>query len=131
MNLSPKPFKKTLTHSHSASSLRPINGLASLANQTRAQGHESLHKLVKQRQYESNAIDGILGVFLIIAGMLIFIVSAYSLIISKFLMPHTGNMILDWIKDDEYYCCLVPATLASTPLFMYANWVAMKYFRHS
>ena len=46
-------------------------------------------------------------------------------------MGYTGNFILDWIKDDDYYCYLVPATYVTTAFFMYANWTAMKYFRHS
>ncbi len=63
--------------------------------------------------------------------MLIFTFSLYSFIISKYFMGYTGNKILDWIKDDEYYCCLLPATYFSTFVFVYANWEAMKYFRHS
>ncbi len=72
-----------------------------------------------------------LGVLFIIAAATIFTFSLYAFIISKFLMPYTGNRILDWIKDDEYYCCLLPSTAISTMIFMYINWVAMKYFRHS
>ena len=92
---------------------------------------ESLLKLVKQKRYESNAIDGILGVVLILGAMFTFTFGIYSFIISKWLMPYTGNRILDEIKNDEYYCCLLPSTLITTLFFMYINWVAMKYFRHS
>jgi hypothetical protein len=81
-------------------------------------------------KYESNATDEILGVFLIILSAVIFMVCFYAFIISK-LMPYTGHKILDWIKDDEYYCCLIPSLLITTSLMMYINWAAMKYFRHS
>ena len=91
----------------------------------------SLQKLVRQTKYESNATDGILGYALIITAVLIFTYSLYAFIISKLFMPYTGNKILDWIKDDEYYCCLIPCTMLSTVIFMYFNWVSMKYFRHS
>ena len=92
---------------------------------------ESLIKLVKQTKYESNATDGVLGILFIVAAMVIFTFSLYAFIISKLFMPYIGNRILDWIKDDEYYCCLIPSTAISTFMFMYLNWVAMKYFRHS
>ena len=92
---------------------------------------ESLQQLVRQTRYKSNAIDGVLGFAFLFSAMLIFSISLYAFIISKFFMPYTGNRILDWIKDDEYYCCLIPSTMISSVLFMYINWVAMKYFRHS
>lgn len=79
----------------------------------------------------SNSTDKILGTLLIFLAAIIFSSSLYAFIISKFFMPYTGNKILDWIKDDEYYCCLLPATIASALVFTYFNWLAMKYFRHS
>ncbi len=113
---------------------QPINGLVELADSKKLKREpqpESLLKLVKQRRYESNAIDGILGLFLIFSALLIFTFYFYYFFISKFFIGYTGNIILDWIKDDDYYCYLLPATFVSTVFFMYANWSAMKYFRHS
>lgn len=92
---------------------------------------ESLKELAKHSRYKSIATDKVLGVLFIITALVIFTFSLYAFIISKFFMPYTGNQILDWIKDDEYYCCLIPSTIVTTLLFMYVNWVAMKYFRHS
>lgn len=100
-------------------------------NESWKQKRESLSNLVKQSKYESNATDGILGISLICVGALIFISALYAFIISKFFMPYTGHKILDWIKDDEYYCCLLPATFVVGVLFTYVNWLSMKYFRHS
>ena len=82
-----------------------------------------------QSRYVSNNTDGILGFMFILTAFIIFSFSLYAFVISKFFMPYTGNKILDWIKDDEYYCCLIPATIINTLIFTYFNWVAMKYFR--
>lgn len=82
-------------------------------------------------KYQSNETDGILGIALILIGALLFIWMAYAYFISKYFMPYTGHKLLDWIKDDDYYCCLVPSTLVVFFLFTYINWISMKYFRHS
>eukprot|EP00347_Sterkiella_histriomuscorum_P008243 403345834 len=100
-------------------------------NLQNTQGHESLSKLVKQSKYMSNQTDGVLGIIFLLAAGIIFSSTLYAFIISKYFMPYTGNKILDWIKDDEYYCCLIPATICSAAIFTYLNWLAMKYFRQS
>ncbi|TNV77096.1 hypothetical protein FGO68_gene13294 [Halteria grandinella] len=82
---------------------------------------ESLKELAKHSRYKSIATDKVLGVLFIITALVIFTFSLYAFIISKFFMPYTGNQI----------CCLIPSTIVTTLLFMYVNWVAMKYFRHS
>lgn len=46
-------------------------------------------------------------------------------------MPYTGNPVLDWIKDDHYYCVLVPALVPISIAFAYLSWVSMKFFKHS
>ncbi|KAI8058486.1 phosphatidylinositol N-acetylglucosaminyltransferase subunit Y-domain-containing protein [Syncephalis plumigaleata] len=70
------------------------------------------------------------GWILLIATYIMFVCGMYSVFISKW-MPDTGSVILDWIRDDQYYCLLVPLSL---PLFIYAvtcNWMGMKLFRHN
>ncbi len=60
-----------------------------------------------------------------------FIITMYQFVISKTIMPYTGNKILDWIKDDDYYCCLLPCTFLMFYIFSYFNWTSLKYFRHN
>lgn len=59
-----------------------------------------------------------------------FIVSMYAMVVSKF-MPETGNKLLDWIRDDDYYCILIPSTLVATVYTVTANWLGLKIFRHN
>ena len=76
-------------------------------------------------------MDELMGYILIVIGALIFITSTYSMIIAKIFMPYTGNIILDWIKDDEHYIFLVPSMVVTIMIFAYWNWVSMKFFRHN
>ena len=76
-------------------------------------------------------MDELLGYLLIITGLLIFVLSTYSMIISKLFMPYTGNKMLDYIKDDEHYMYLIPSITIVFVIFAYWNWVSMKFFRHN
>ena len=76
-------------------------------------------------------MDELVGYIMIGIGGLIFVSSTYCMLISKIMMPYTGNSILDWIKDDEYYIFLIPSLVVTTMVFGYWNWVSMKYFRHN
>ena len=73
----------------------------------------------------------ILGYAFVFAGFLFWVVGFYSVIVSKLFMPYTGHLILDWIKDDKYYCALIPSWLLSVAIVSWVNWVSMKYFRHT
>lgn len=59
-----------------------------------------------------------------------FVTSSYMLVISKF-MPYTGHAVLDWVKDDYYYCILFPLTIPVSVVFVYLNWTSLKFFRHN
>ena len=96
------------------------------------QEHEQLMETrIKRSQYDSNEMNELLGHLLIVLGAIVFVVSTYAMIISKVFMPYTGNKILDWIKDDEYYVFLVPSLAVTVIIFAYWNWVSMKFFRHN
>ena len=55
---------------------------------------------------------------------------SYAVIVSPFL-PHFDVWILDAIKDDEYYCILLPMTIVPSVLVLYLNWLGMKFYRHN
>lgn len=59
-----------------------------------------------------------------------YIIGMYALVVSK-IMPETGNPILDWIKHDYYYSSLVTVMLPVTVIFVYFNWLSLKFFRHN
>ncbi|KAL0080820.1 hypothetical protein J3Q64DRAFT_1757655, partial [Phycomyces blakesleeanus] len=69
------------------------------------------------------------GYFLLISTWLIFFITMYSLIGSHW-MPVTNNKVLDWIRDDDYYCYVVPVTAVVFIYFVVCNWMGMKFFRH-
>ena len=75
-------------------------------------------------------IAEILGFFLVGLGALLFILVFYSLFISPF-VGKTGHTILDFIRKDYYYTMLIPLIIPTTLLIVYANWLSIKFFRHS
>ena len=42
-----------------------------------------------------------------------------------------SNPVLKFIKNDDYYCFLVPLICPLSVLILYINWVCLKFFRHS
>ena len=71
------------------------------------------------------------GYVLICMGIVTWMYAFYSICLSKWFMPRTGHKVLDWVKEDMYYCCAVPCYLMIMCIVVYFNWSAMKYFRHA
>lgn len=98
----------------SGSSPSPMNPL--LAHQSRASYDSGvltpLRYLDKSQEPD---MTWIMGLMLLIATYVMFVASMYAIIVSK-IMPVTGNKVLDWIKDDRYYCYLVPLTFVPVTL---------------
>ena len=70
------------------------------------------------------------GWLLLIATLLFFAAIVYMLVVSK-LLPPTGHWLLDWVREDTYYCLLVPNTIVVTVFTIYLNWLGLKFFRHN
>ncbi|ORY05858.1 hypothetical protein K493DRAFT_192505, partial [Basidiobolus meristosporus CBS 931.73] len=70
------------------------------------------------------------GYVLLIATYVLFVLFMYAIVVSK-LMPYTGNKYLDWIKEDTYYCLLIPVTWFVSVYAVFWNWMGMKFFRHN
>ncbi|OUM57696.1 hypothetical protein PIROE2DRAFT_28297, partial [Piromyces sp. E2] len=60
----------------------------------------------------------------------VFVMGMYSVVFSRF-MADTGNPVLDGIKNDNYYCYLIPLLIVIIYLFIFVNWFSMKFFRHN
>mmetsp|Transcript_6742 Transcript_6742/g.12800 ORF Transcript_6742/g.12800 Transcript_6742/m.12800 type:complete len:155 (-) Transcript_6742:279-743(-) len=69
-------------------------------------------------------------IILIIFALLIFLLGTYSLVVSK-LLPSTGIWLLDCIREDMYFCLLVPMLIPVTLMKVYCSWVSMKFFKHA
>lgn len=68
------------------------------------------------------------GYLILVATFITFVVSLYAILISDF-VPLTGNRILDAIKEDQYYCLLVPISIPVTVYTVFFNWLGMKVGR--
>ncbi len=76
-----------------------------------------------------------LGGWVIVLGSLLFLsFFLYSIVLAKLLPtgPSDGERIRRWmdlVRDDEYFCLLVPLTLAPATVLGYLNWVAIEFYR--
>jgi len=75
-------------------------------------------------------ITEIVGFFLLGFSALMFILVFYAIIISP-LVGSTGHVLLDFIREDAYYCLLIPLLIPTTVIIVYLNWVSIKFFRHT
>jgi len=83
-----------------------------------------------QRPWAQQNETALWGWVVLLATLVTYVVAMYALVVSKFL-PYSGNMILDWIKDDYYYSSLVMVMIPVTVIFVYFNWLSLKFFRHN
>jgi hypothetical protein len=42
--------------------------------------------------------------------------------------PHTSPL-LEWVREDRYYCLLLPWTLPPTVVLLYLNWLGLEFYR--
>ncbi|KAJ2722651.1 hypothetical protein GGI07_003178 [Coemansia sp. Benny D115] len=71
------------------------------------------------------------GYALLAVTAVMFVVLIYALVVSKLFMPVTGVWWLDAVKEDRYFCLLVPITGLSFTFAVFWNWLGMKFFRHN
>ena len=70
------------------------------------------------------------ALIVIVASMSMGMLYLYAAFISK-LLPETGIFMLDWIKQDTYFCYLIPLALPTSYVFIYVNWLAMRVFENN
>ena len=71
--------------------------------------------------------EGMFGVSVLCVSLMFGGVYLYAAVISKFL-PYYGNVVLDAIKDDMYYCHAIPLAILPTYLIVYLNWLCLKLY---
>ena len=79
---------------------------------------------------ENNNVLQLIGVLFLAFAVVLFFGTVYAIIISPF-MGKTGHELLDLVGDDIYYCCLIPFMMPVAFVVSYANWVSIKFFRHT
>jgi len=62
-----------------------------------------------------------------VCGVLLYLYAAF---ISK-IMPATGAQILDAIKEDDYFCFLLPLMILPTFVVVYLNWFAYQMYQNN
>ena len=118
-----------ISRSHSTQILSDQKPL-SLESHPQIKMPQTMKEQVEKSKYKSNEMDLFIGCALILFSFFCFSYGLYSCVISKIIMPKTGNKVLDWIKDDYYYCGLLPSFFMMMFPIMAINWFGMKFFRH-
>jgi len=75
----------------------------------------------------------VLSGYLLLAASLSLLVVALSVVLLK-LLPSFDQQSHPWFRAlqvDEYYVMLVPLMLPVAIVFVYANWMGMKLYRHN
>jgi hypothetical protein len=67
---------------------------------------------------------------ILIASLFFGVIFIYSAFLSK-LIPDTGIFVIDFMKNDYYFCYLLPLMLLPTYIVVYINWLAMKFFKNN
>ena len=70
------------------------------------------------------------GLGLLLISFFAFAVLSFWLLLSN-LVPPTGNWLLDWLREDQYYCLLVPLTLPVTLVASYFTWFTNVLFQRN
>ena len=70
------------------------------------------------------------GLTLLVGSFVVFIVMSFWMALSNF-VPHTGNWLIDWFREDQYYCLLLPLTLPVTLVVSYLKWFTSTLFQHN
>ncbi|KAL2920145.1 hypothetical protein HK105_200211 [Polyrhizophydium stewartii] len=79
--------------------------------------------------------DGRLRVYgwlLLAATAAYFAFNLFTLVLRHWLIPaNSGSRLLEWIRNDKYYCYLIPVFGPVFVFFIFFNWLGMKYFRQN
>ena len=70
------------------------------------------------------------GFGLLLLSFLFFVFMCFWMLISNH-VPGTGNWLIDWLREDQYYCLLVPLTVPVTLVASYLTWFTNKLFQHN
>ena len=70
----------------------------------------------------------IYGYGLLAIAFLLFALPVYAIVLAP-LLPPTQNMVLDAVRNDNYYKYLALSLIPLTWLTVFLNWSALKFFR--
>ncbi|XP_047093637.1 phosphatidylinositol N-acetylglucosaminyltransferase subunit Y-like [Lolium rigidum] len=76
------------------------------------------------------AANRAMGFALVAVGITLLAGFLYAAVLSKALPP-PDNWFLLAIRNDRYYCLLVPLTVPVIIVAVYLHWMSMKMFKHA
>lgn len=82
------------------------------------------------RRHDQELSTVLWGYIVIAVSVAVLLVGLYSMVFSK-IIPYTGNVVLDWVKEDYYFGPLLFTMIPVSVIFVYLNWLSLKFFRHN
>ena len=70
-----------------------------------------------------------IGLFLITFGLFVFVAGSYITLFSKVFAVKSG--MLKALCEDYYYSFTCSSTVVVTILFIFMNWLGIKFYRHN
>ena len=127
-SLSPKQLHTSVSFSTDVDSpVQTSENTTSFSNKVTTRQSE----IYEERKQVSNShLMEILGFLLVGFAAFLFITVIYAVIVSP-LIGDTGHIVLDFVRKDNYYCLLAPLMIPMSLAILYANWVSVKFFRHT
>ncbi|KCV67959.1 hypothetical protein H696_05685 [Fonticula alba] len=85
----------------------------------------------RQQKYVPVVVPSFLrALILFTMSIAVFCIGIHWIFISK-LLPPSDDELLSWVRKDRYYGALLPLLMPSIVVFVFLNWLGMKYFRHN
>lgn len=88
------------------------------------------HDFLTHQKYQDAEMTIMWGFATVLVIMVSFAVLAFWMFGSK-MLPATGNPIIDFMREDYHYCCVIPLLYPVFFIFIYKNWASLKAFRHN
>ena len=71
------------------------------------------------------------AVLLVVGSLTALVILIFWIVIAK-MLPPTSSPLIEWMRNDEYYCFLVPLAIMPTSfLYRFLSWLSYQHFKMS
>jgi len=72
----------------------------------------------------------VFGWCLVLGAVFAWVVAVHVTLVAK-VLPATGIDVFDWMREDTYFCHLLPMLIPSIVIFRYWGWLSMELFKNA
>lgn len=82
------------------------------------------------RALEAADARPLLGWSLVGGSLAVWAAVVYMTLVAK-VIPESGSVVLDWAREDTYFCHLLPVMVPSLVILRYWGWFSMELFKNA